>query len=89
MPEPRRHRVPRPQPAPELRRVPLYDIDPKALRRDRLHLDAEAMAELTSSIAANGLRTPIELYTISEGRHFGLISGFRRFTAFQRLLEET
>lgn len=58
-------------------------IDQDFIRRDRLVDDEEAMAELEASIAANGLRAPIEVSKTAQG--YGLISGFRRLRAFRRL----
>jgi ParB family chromosome partitioning protein len=72
--------------------IPLAEIDEAALPRDRLGLDAEAQAELERSIAASGLRHPIEIAPFTEprdGRPYALISGYRRLLAFRALLERT
>lgn len=58
-------------------------IDQDFIRRDRLVEDVEAMAELEASIAANGLRAPIEVAKTETG--YGLISGFRRLQAYRAL----
>ena len=66
----------------------LDSIDEHALPRDRTTLDPEALSELRTSIAASGLRQPIEVFELAEpdGPHsYGLISGFRRLTAMREL----
>lgn len=69
--------------------IPLDMIDPRALRRDRLHLAHDALEELKASIHANGLRMPIEVFPLPKdaNRRFGLISGFRRIRAFTELYQ--
>lgn len=48
------------------------------------------MAELKTSIATNGLRLPIEVFTRREGRTtYALLSGFRRLRAVRELYAET
>lgn len=71
---------------PEIHLIPLDAIDPEALARDRATTDEDALAELQSSIATNGLRMPIEIFAIKNapGR-YALISGHRRLTVFRRL----
>jgi ParB family chromosome partitioning protein len=72
-----------------LHHLPLTEIDPHALLRDRLTLDPDALAILQHSIATEGLRTPIEVWQLSTPRvsetgdphRYGLISGLRRLTA--------
>lgn len=73
-----------------IHRIPLDEIDEASLTRDRTALDAEAQAELRQSIMANGLRLPIEVYALGSPRPphlWGLISGYRRLTAFRELRE--
>lgn len=67
--------------------LPLDQIDPNALPRDRTALDPTALAELELSIAAHGLRMPIEVCRAKDdnGPPYALISGFRRFTAHRNL----
>ena len=68
--------------------IPLAEIDATALTRDRTGLDPEPQAELEASIAASGLRQPIELFPLDQARgpaRFGLLSGFRRLHAFRSL----
>ncbi len=69
--------------------IPLSQIAPFALPRDRLTLDPAALSELQSSIATEGLRQPIEVWRLSQptedGHLYGLISGLRRLTAHQNL----
>lgn len=64
-------------------RIPTDQIDATALPRDRTTLDQDALTELQLSIAASGLRTPIEVFAQAEG--YGLISGFRRLAAVRAL----
>ncbi|AEI96526.1 ParB/RepB/Spo0J family partition protein [Roseobacter litoralis] len=68
--------------------LPLEDIDATHLVRDRVVLDAEEMAVLKDSLRARGQQTPIEVLDLGQGR-YGLISGWRRLTALQALLQET
>ncbi len=65
--------------------LPLDRIDPHALPRDRLAFDPEALDTLQASIAAEGLRQPVEVFPIDGPLPWGLVSGFRRLTCFQRL----
>ena len=63
-------------------------IDAKTLPRDRATLDQAAMDDLVASIAANGLRQPIEVWQLSTPAPpltHGLIAGFRRLEAHRRL----
>lgn len=81
-----------PQPD-SVRLIPLAEIDAAALPRDRLALDDRPLGELIDSIAANGLRMPVEVWELSEPRdtesgpphRYGLISGFRRLAACRKL----
>jgi len=70
--------------------IPLEAIDEAALTRDRTGLDPEPQTELELSIAASGLRQPIEVFPLAgaPGR-YGLLTGFRRLQAFRTLLERT
>ena len=72
----------------DIRLIPLAAIAADSLPRDRSHLDPVALAELTASIRATGLRTPIEIHALPAslaGPSFGLISGARRLAAFRAL----
>lgn len=73
--------------------IPLSDINPDALPRDRTANDAEALAELQLSIVSEGLRQPIEVFEYAEddeGPHrYGLISGYRRLSVYRWLERET
>jgi ParB family chromosome partitioning protein len=77
--------------------IPIPEIDPTALIRDRSDLDPAALAALTTSIAAEGLRMPIEVWSLSTHRiqpdgpphRYGLISGLRRLTACRSLGHST
>jgi len=76
----------------DIRLIPLADIADHALIRDRSHLDAEALAELKTSLRAHGLRLPIELIPAEGGaagdHPFALLSGLRRITAWRELAAE-
>ena len=63
-------------------------IDKKHLVRDRLHVDEEEMQVLMASIEARGQQTPIEVIDLGAGR-YGLLSGWRRMTALERLGRNT
>lgn len=72
--------------------IPLAEIDPAALPRDRGALDEAGLLELRLSIAASGLRQPVELWTLSKPRgafRYGLLSGYRRLHAYHGLHELT
>ena len=74
-----------------LEHLELNRIDPRAIRRDRKVLDREALEELKGSIRAHGLRMPIEVFrkpVPTDDGEYGLISGFRRYTAVKELWEE-
>jgi ParB family chromosome partitioning protein len=70
--------------------IALDDIDEGALIRDRMALDAEELDELKRSIAAHGLRLPIEVFEKTApdgGKRYGLLSGYRRLFAYRGLRE--
>ncbi len=73
--------------------IPLDQIQPDAMIRDRTVLIAEEMAELQDSIALNGLRLPIEVFALPDpqpdGPRYGVLSGYRRFKAMQHLFDLT
>lgn len=73
--------------------IPLDDIDADAMIRDRLSMGEAEMQELRQSIAAHGLRLPIEVFELQapgpEGPRFGLLSGYRRLLAVRGLLDLT
>ncbi|NPD15985.1 ParB/RepB/Spo0J family partition protein [Xinfangfangia sp. D13-10-4-6] len=64
--------------------LPIDGIDADALVRDRSAIGAEEMEELKLSIAKNGLRLPIEVFTLPGGG-YGLLSGYRRLMAVRAL----
>ncbi len=77
-------RPPPPRPAARDRR---HRADPRPHRPRR-----RAAAELEASIAASGLRQPIEVFPLEAPRgdaRYGLLSGFRRLHAFRTLHETT
>jgi ParB family chromosome partitioning protein len=68
--------------------IPLTEIDDAALPRDRTGLDPELLRELRDSIVASGLRMPVELFPLAHPHgdlRYGIVSGFRRITAFREL----
>lgn len=65
----------------------LEQIDETHMMRDRMVVIAEDLDELRQSVLANGLRLPIEVLPMADGR-YGLISGWRRLAVFRQLLEE-
>lgn len=67
--------------------LPLDAIILDHVMRDRMVVDAAELEELKSSIRTNGLRLPVEVVPLEDGR-FGLISGWRRVTALQQLQTE-
>jgi ParB/RepB/Spo0J family partition protein len=72
----------------ELRRVPLSAIEPSD-RNPRKAFDAEGIAELAESIAADGLRQPLELRrSPGDPRRFEIVAGERRFRALSKLVAE-
>jgi ParB family chromosome partitioning protein len=73
--------------------LPLGQINADAMIRDRTVLDETEMMELRQSIAANGLRLPIEVYEMKapgdDGMRYALLSGYRRYIAVQGLFDLT
>lgn len=67
--------------------IALDRIDLDHMMRDRMVVDAGEIEELKTSIRSNGLRLPIEVVAINDGR-YGLVSGWRRVTAIQQLQQE-
>jgi hypothetical protein len=70
--------------------VPLEAIEDGHLPRDRAPgaVPDEETRALMASLREHGQRTPAEVADLGTGR-FGLISGWRRFTALRALFEET
>ncbi len=68
--------------------LPINQIETSQMVRDRVVLDDEALEELATSIADNGLRLPIEVYA-GEGGTYHLLSGYRRLEAVRRLDQST
>jgi len=67
-----------------VQRLPLGLIDAAHLVRDRILSDAAEMEVLCASIRARGQQTPVEVVDLGTGR-YGLISGWRRLQALQKL----
>ncbi len=67
--------------------LPLAAIDMSHLIRDRMVVNREELDELKSSIRSNGMRAPIEVAALGDGR-YGLISGWRRMTVLSELQAE-
>ena len=72
--------------------LPLEAVNAHYLVRDRLVQDDDEMAALMASIRARGQQTPIEVTALpvpDHGPAYGLITGWRRLTALNRLYQET
>lgn len=73
--------------------VSLSEIRRDYLSRDRIPtVDEEEMAALVESIRARGQQSPVDLvdlYPNRDGARYGLISGWRRCMALERLQAET
>ncbi len=67
--------------------LPLDAIQADYLVRDRIAVDDDDMQSLMASLRSRGQQTPIEVTALDNGR-YGLISGWRRLTALQRLSVE-
>lgn len=69
----------------------LDEIDEGALVRDRMTMSQDDMEELRLSIAAHGLRLPIEVFELEQtgqgGQRYGLLSGYRRLQAMRGLFD--
>ncbi|MFN3273214.1 MAG: ParB/RepB/Spo0J family partition protein [Paracoccus sp. (in: a-proteobacteria)] len=76
-----------------LTEIPLEQIDADAMIRDRMTMGEDEMLELRQSIAAHGLRLPVEVFELDQtgrdGQRYGLLSGYRRLLATRGLLELT
>ncbi len=70
-----------------VRKLPLAAVQAHHLCRDRMVLDEDEMAALTSSLAERGQQTPIEVVALPGGK-YGLISGLRRVEALRALGRE-
>lgn len=68
--------------------LPLDQIDPGHLTRDRVIVDEAEMASLRESLRQRGQQVPIEVTEAVAGR-YGLISGWRRWQALIALRDET
>jgi ParB family transcriptional regulator, chromosome partitioning protein len=75
--------------------LPLEEIAPDHLTRDRIPVEDEEMTALRTSIRTHGQRTPIEVTPLGtvetgdRGLPYGLISGWRRLAALKSLYAET
>lgn len=73
--------------------VPLADIAPAHLVRDRIALDRDDLDALKASLRLHGQRVPAEITPLDGAKttayRFGLISGWRRLRALGELHEET
>jgi ParB family chromosome partitioning protein len=75
-----------------IERIALAQIDESHLVRDRLEQDEDEMASLMASLRARGQQAPIEVVALADrpdGKTYGLISGWRRLSALNRLYTET
>ncbi|MGH1331776.1 MAG: ParB/RepB/Spo0J family partition protein [Paracoccaceae bacterium] len=69
--------------------VPLEDVHSFMLVRDRLPGEDEELDGLVTSIKELGLSNPIRVLPRPDGTGFELVQGYRRLSAYKRLLEET
>ncbi|MBN8189850.1 nuclease [Salipiger thiooxidans] len=71
--------------------LPLSEIDPGYLVRDRISVPEEDQQSLRESLRARGQQMAIEVVDLGEGREprYGLISGWRRLSSLRALFEET
>lgn len=72
--------------------VPLSQIRRDHLTRDRVAVNEDDMAPLIESLRARGQQTPVDLVDLwpnKDGPRYGLISGWRRCLALERLHAET
>lgn len=73
--------------------LPLGEIAPDHLARDRMPVEDPEMANLRESIRAHGQRTPVEVTPLAAtgtgALPYGLISGWRRLMALKALHAET
>lgn len=67
--------------------LPLDSITADHLVRDRIAVEPEALDELRLSIRGGGMRLPVEVVALGDGR-YGLISGWRRLAAVRQLVAE-
>lgn len=69
--------------------LPLEAIDKQHLVRDRIEQNEDDMDALVGSLQSRGQQTPIEVVKLNSktGHRYGLISGWRRMLALQRLNE--
>ena len=68
-------------------RLPLDQIDPNHLVRDRVVVNDAEMEALVASLKARGQQTPIEVVDLG-GDRYGLISGWRRCQALTTLRDQ-
>lgn len=69
-----------------IRQIPLDQILADAMVRDRTVIDPHEMSELKASIAAHGMRLPIEVFERDDpDKPYGLLSGYRRLWAVREL----
>ncbi len=69
--------------------IPLENVKTFLLVRDRLPGEDIELDDLVLSIKDVGLSNPIRVVPRSDGAGFELVQGFRRWSAYQRLLTET
>lgn len=69
--------------------IPLENVKTFLLVRDRLPGEDIELDDLVLSIRDVGLSNPIRVVPRADGKGFELVQGFRRWSAYQRLLAET
>ncbi|MGR3321316.1 MAG: ParB/RepB/Spo0J family partition protein [Pseudooceanicola sp.] len=69
--------------------VPLDDVHTYMLVRDRIPGVDHELEELVTSIRELGLSNPIRVMPRPDGTGYELVQGYRRLSAYRKLLEET
>lgn len=72
----------------DITHIPLSQINPDALTRDRSVIITQELEALKQSLLTSGLRQPVEVFDMADDG-YALISGYRRLIAVQQLFQET
>jgi len=67
--------------------IPLDDVHTHLLMRERLDRGDPELVDLVTSLRDIGLSNPIRVEARADGQGYELIQGFRRLTAYRRLLD--
>lgn len=69
--------------------IPLEDVHTYMLVRDRIPGEDLELEGLITSIRDLGLSNPIRVFARPDGKGYELVQGYRRLSAYKKLLEET